>query len=101
MDELGIDYMIISWVTMCCKWWLVLTLSSHTAPLAHGENDSSVAEALATRANGYLYDNIKNNTERFGGFAMLSLHNATQAADELERAVKNYGYHGAFAYKLS
>ncbi|KAF2167454.1 hypothetical protein M409DRAFT_22262 [Zasmidium cellare ATCC 36951] len=82
MDDLGIDYMILS----------------HTAPLAQGVNESDAAEALATRANDYLGENIKNNTDRLGGFAMLSLHDPMQAANELERAVSNYGFHGAFMY---
>lgn len=82
MNEYGIDYMILS----------------HTAALAQDVVDPATAEKLATRANDYLWDNIKNNTDRFGGFCMLSLHDPAQAAAELDRTVTNYGYHGAFVY---
>ncbi|TFK52402.1 amidohydrolase 2 [Heliocybe sulcata] len=50
---------------------------------------------MATIANDYLYENIKNNTERFGGFAALSMHDPAQAAAELNRTVTKYGFVGA------
>ncbi|KAG6868483.1 hypothetical protein C0993_002248 [Termitomyces sp. T159_Od127] len=38
---------------------------------------------------------IRNDTTRFGGFASLSMHNATEAAQELRRAVNELGFLGA------
>ncbi len=38
---------------------------------------------------------ISNNTMRFGAFAALSMHNASQAAIELRRCVRVLGFHGA------
>ncbi|KAF2016818.1 amidohydrolase 2 [Aaosphaeria arxii CBS 175.79] len=79
MDEAGVDYMILS-------------LAS---PGIQGISDPAVAEELATRANNDIADAIANNTLRFGAFAALSMHNASQAACELRRAVQDLGFHGA------
>jgi predicted TIM-barrel fold metal-dependent hydrolase len=50
---------------------------------------------LARKTNDQLAAAIANNTVRFGGFASLSMHNATTAAHELKRAVVELGFLGA------
>ena len=46
-------------------------------------------------ANNELARQISNNTLRFGAFAALNIHNATLAAQELNRTVKDLGFLGA------
>jgi len=49
---------------------------------------------MAVTVNNILAESISNNTRRFGGFASLSMHNATNAALELRRTVKELGFLG-------
>ncbi|KAG6830138.1 hypothetical protein H0H92_002002 [Tricholoma furcatifolium] len=56
-----------------------------------GVSDPVAAAALAASVNNQLAAVISNGTDRFGGFAALSMHNATEAAQELTRAVKELG----------
>ncbi|KAH8878589.1 amidohydrolase 2, partial [Thozetella sp. PMI_491] len=79
MDETGVDYMVLS-------------LAS---PGIQSIANASVAEEVATRANDKFAEMVSNNTARFGAFAALSMHNASQAANELRRCVKELGFHGA------
>ncbi|KAG4431906.1 hypothetical protein IFR05_012618 [Cadophora sp. M221] len=79
MDELAVDYMVLS-------------LSS---PGIQAISNITLAEEVATRANNDIAASISNNTMRFGAFAALSMHNATQAANELKRCVQELGFHGA------
>ncbi|KAL3462642.1 amidohydrolase family protein [Aspergillus heterothallicus] len=79
MDETGVDYMVLSL----------------TSPGIQGISDPTLAERLATRANNDFASLISNNTMRFGAFAALSMHNATQAGIELRRCVQDFGFHGA------
>ncbi|KAH8652566.1 amidohydrolase family protein [Ilyonectria robusta] len=79
MDETGVDYMVLSL----------------TSPGIQGTLHVRLAEETATRANNDIAASISNNTMRFGAFAALSMHNATQTALELRRCVKNLGFHGA------
>ncbi|KAG6853420.1 hypothetical protein C0991_004533 [Blastosporella zonata] len=59
-------------------------------------SDPVAAAALAISVNDQLSAAISNNTARFGGFASLSMHNATEAAQELRRSVKELGLLGLF-----
>ncbi|KAJ6499080.1 amidohydrolase 2 [Mycena sanguinolenta] len=79
MDANGVDYMVISCASPCIQ----------------GISDPVAAEELARAVNDELAADIQNNTLRFGGFASLSMHNATNAAQELKRAVKKLGFLGA------
>ncbi|KAH7130921.1 amidohydrolase 2 [Dactylonectria macrodidyma] len=79
MDETGVDYMVLSL----------------TSPGIQGISDVRIAERVATQANDDIAATISNNTVRFGAFAALSMHNATQAALELRRCVEELGFHGA------
>ena len=69
---------------------------SCASPCIQGLSDSDAAAAMAITFNNKLASTIANNTERFGGFAALSMHNATEAALELKRAVKELGFFGIF-----
>ncbi|KAJ7702961.1 amidohydrolase 2 [Mycena rosella] len=79
MNANGVDYMVLSCVSPCIQ----------------GISDPVAAEALARTVNDDLAAAISNNTVRFGGFASLSMHNATTAAQELKRAVVDLGFLGA------
>lgn len=57
--------------------------------------DPKEAADNAVLANNWLYDQIKSNTKRFGGFAALSMHDPKTAADELTRCVKELGFVGS------
>jgi len=71
---------------------MVLSLIS---PGIQGISDPVSAQQTSIQANNDLAAVIANNTERFGGFAALSMHNATEAAQELKRAVTELGFLGA------
>ncbi|KAJ7346829.1 hypothetical protein DFH08DRAFT_869491 [Mycena albidolilacea] len=79
MDATGVDYMVVS----CAQ------------PCIQGISDQADAENMARIVNDQLAATIANNTLRFGGFASLSMHNATAAAQELQRAVVELGFLGA------
>ncbi|THU93386.1 hypothetical protein K435DRAFT_192334 [Dendrothele bispora CBS 962.96] len=79
MDENGIDFMILSCASPCIQ----------------GMSDPVEAARMAVNVNNQLAAQISNNTLRFGGFAALSMHNATEAALELNRTVKELGFFGA------
>ena len=73
---------------------------SCATPCIQGLSDTDSAAAMAVTFNNRLASTIANNTERFGGFAALSMHNATEAALELKRAVKELGFFGIFSVFL-
>ncbi|KAF8153948.1 amidohydrolase 2 [Crassisporium funariophilum] len=64
-------------------------------PCTQGIADPVAAASMAVFTNNQLASQISNNTERFGGFATLSMHNASEAALELQRTVKELGFLGA------
>jgi 2,3-dihydroxybenzoate decarboxylase len=67
---------------------------SCASPCIQGISDPQAAAAMAINVNNQLAAQIANNTLRFGGFAALSMHNATEAALELNRTVKELGFFG-------
>ncbi|KAF7759625.1 hypothetical protein Agabi119p4_11320 [Agaricus bisporus var. burnettii] len=79
MDENNIDFMVVSCANPCIQ----------------GLSDPVEAENMAVTVNNRLAETIANDTERFGGFASLSMHNATNAALELNRTVTELGFVGA------
>ncbi|KAG5338275.1 2,3-dihydroxybenzoate decarboxylase [Termitomyces sp. T112] len=79
MNENNIDFMVISCATPCVQ----------------GVSDPVAAAALAVNVNNQMAAAISNDTTRFGGFASLSMHNATEAAQELRRTVNDLGFLGA------
>jgi 2,3-dihydroxybenzoate decarboxylase len=68
---------------------------SCSTPCIQGIPDPDIAQEMAIKMNNELARQISNNTFRFGAFAALSMHNATLAAQELKRTVKELGFLGA------
>jgi 2,3-dihydroxybenzoate decarboxylase len=66
-----------------------------TAPGIQDFTDPKEAADNAVLANDWLYEQIKDNKDRFGGFAALSMHDPQTAADELRRCVTKYGFLGS------
>ncbi|PBK70216.1 amidohydrolase 2 [Armillaria solidipes] len=64
-------------------------------PCVQGVSDPEIAAAMAVDLNNNLADLISNNTLRFGAFAALAMHNASVAAQELNRTVTELGFLGA------
>jgi predicted TIM-barrel fold metal-dependent hydrolase len=79
MDATGIDYAILS-------------LNS---PGVQAETDAGEAVTSAKKVNDTLAEIVAAHHPRYGGFATLPLQDATAAADELERCVKQLGFYGA------
>ncbi|KAF9017938.1 amidohydrolase 2 [Rhodocollybia butyracea] len=79
MNENGIDYMVLSCASPCIQ----------------GISDPATAGAMAVHVNNVLASQISNSTHRFGAFAALSMHNASEAAAELKRTVEELGFLGA------
>jgi 2,3-dihydroxybenzoate decarboxylase len=71
------------------------TIYSHTVPGVQGISDKREAEEHARRGNDWIASEIRDYRERVGAFAALSMHDPAQAAGELERCVKMYGFHRA------
>ncbi|KAJ3813427.1 amidohydrolase 2 [Lentinula lateritia] len=67
---------------------------SCASPCIQGISDPTVANAMAINVNNQLAAQISNNTLRFGAFAALSMHNASEAAAELKRTVQELGFLG-------
>jgi 2,3-dihydroxybenzoate decarboxylase len=79
MDSDGIDFMVLS----------------QTTPGVQIEKDTAKATRLAREANDFLAERIRRHPARFGGFAHLALQDPMNAADELERCVRQLGFAGA------
>jgi 2,3-dihydroxybenzoate decarboxylase len=79
MDAAGIDYAILS----------------QTGPGVQGEPDRATALRRARENNDFLAARIAGHPTRFGGFAHLAMHDPREAADELERTVRQFGFKGA------
>ena len=79
MDQSGIAYAVLS----------------ATVPGVHLETDPRKATDLARRANDELAAEMQRQPARYGGFAALPLQEPPAAAEELERAVRQLGFHGA------
>jgi 2,3-dihydroxybenzoate decarboxylase len=71
------------------------TIISLTVPGIQGISDKALAEKTATETNDWAADKIKNNRDRMGAFACLSMHDPKQAGQELRRCVQELGFHGA------
>jgi predicted TIM-barrel fold metal-dependent hydrolase len=78
MDEGGIAKQIIS-------------ASMPGADLLEGDNGIEFAK----QTNDRLAEAVRSHPDRFGGFAHLPMRSPQAAADELERAVRDLGFHGA------
>jgi len=83
MDEAGIDMQVL----------FIGTLSQDEVR-ASEKLDASDATAIAKTINDGLSEVVKKYPKRFTGLAALPMGNPSQAADELERAVKELGLKG-------
>jgi 2,3-dihydroxybenzoate decarboxylase len=79
MDKAGIDIAVLSLFQ----------------PGIQGERDTAVAIRKAKTVNDTLAARIARHPARFRGFAVVPLQDPREAADELERAVKEFGFKGA------
>jgi 2,3-dihydroxybenzoate decarboxylase len=70
------------------------TICSLTVPGPQGERNVQAAEALARESNDWIAKEIGKFPGELGAFAAVSMHNPTQAAQELRRCIKEYGFHG-------
>jgi gamma-resorcylate decarboxylase len=85
MDRAGIQYAILSLNT----------------PGIQGEIDPATAVSDARLANDQLRSIIDTQPGRFGGFAALPMQDPKAAADELERAVHQLGFHAPLVNSFS
>jgi 2,3-dihydroxybenzoate decarboxylase len=79
MDENHVEYVVLSLA----------------GPGVQAEKDSAVAQRKARAVNDFLAREIQNRPSRYGGFAHLSMHDPDEAARELERCMRELGFHGA------
>jgi uncharacterized protein len=69
----------------------IISASMPGADLLEGRNGIE----FARQTNDRLADAVRAHPDRFGGFAHLPMRVPEAAADELERSVKELGFHGA------
>jgi uncharacterized protein len=69
----------------------VISASMPGADLLEGKNGIE----FARQTNDRLAQAVRAHPDRFGGFAHLPMRMPEAAADELERTVKDFGFHGA------
>jgi 2,3-dihydroxybenzoate decarboxylase len=81
MDKYGVDVQVLSFTS--------------PGPQAFAANE---AIPMATDANDRLAAAVKKHPTRFAGFAALPTAAPKEAADELERTVKQYGFKGAMIH---
>lgn len=79
MDAAGIDIFVLS----------------HTSPGVQAEKDAGLAVQRAHEANDYMQSLIKQNPDRYRGFAHLAMQDVGAASDELKRCVEEFGFLGA------
>ena len=68
---------------------------SHTVPGLESAIDPKKAAADASKINDFLAAQIERHPDRFGGFATLPTQSPQDAANELERCVRQLGFYGA------
>jgi 2,3-dihydroxybenzoate decarboxylase len=71
---------------------VVLSLSG---PGVQAERDAAVAVRKAREANDFLAKEIEKRPTRYSGFAHLALQDPVEAADELERCMRDLKFCGA------
>ncbi|MGB9116703.1 amidohydrolase family protein [Bradyrhizobium sp.] len=68
---------------------------SLAGPGVQVEPDRATAVRMAAGANDYLAKELQKSPDRYAGFGHLAMHDATAAADELERCMGDLGFSGA------
>jgi predicted TIM-barrel fold metal-dependent hydrolase len=79
MDAAGIDMQVLS----------------HVQPGVQTIKDPDLAIKLSKEVNDWLGEVVRTHPDRFAGFAMLPTQSPKDAADELDRTVKELGFKGA------
>jgi 2,3-dihydroxybenzoate decarboxylase len=79
MDKAGIDKAVLS----------------VSGPGVQAERDAALATKRAAEANDFLAETVARRPDRYAGFAHLALQDATGAAREIERSVRELGFKGA------
>lgn len=79
MDQNRIDFVVLS----------------IAGPGVQVEKDAARAERRAKASNDFLAAEIQKRPTRYGGFAHLAMQDPAEAAAELERCVRELGFHGA------
>jgi 2,3-dihydroxybenzoate decarboxylase len=72
--------------------FVVLSLAG---PGVQYEKNAAVASRRAKWVNDFLAAEVQKRPTRYGGFAHLAMHDPAEAAGELERCVRDLGFHGA------
>jgi 2,3-dihydroxybenzoate decarboxylase len=72
--------------------FVVLSLAG---PGVQVEKSPAVASRKSKLVNDFLAKEIQVCPTRYGGFAHLAMHNPAEAADELERCMRDLGFQGA------
>ena len=85
MDKHGIEMMILSL----------------NAPAVQAIHDVKRAIAVTKQANDVLAENVRRRPGRFAGFAALAMQDPDDAAEELTRCVKKFGFVGALVNGFS
>ena len=81
MDDAGVDQQVLSLTTPGLF-----------------DLDAADAVALQTTVNDQVADAVRRHPDRLQGFATLAPQRPEQAAAELERAVRDLGFHGALIF---
>lgn len=68
---------------------------SLAGPGVQVERRTDTAVRLARQVNDHLAEQMAHRPDRYGGFAHLAMQDPAQAADELERCVRELGMQGA------
>lgn len=79
MDQIGVEKAVLSLA----------------GPGVQAETLTDTAVQLARACNDFLAEKIAANPSRYGGFAHIALQDPTEAANELERCVRDLGMSGA------
>jgi len=77
------------------KAGIAKTVLSVSGPGVQAERDAAVATRKAREANDFLAEQIARHPDRYAGFAHLAVQDASGAARELERCVRELGFKGA------
>jgi 2,3-dihydroxybenzoate decarboxylase len=72
-----------------------ISVLSVSGPGVQGEKDVAKAVRIARTSNEFLAKKVASNTKRYRGFAHIALQDGKEAANELARCVKDYGFCGA------
>jgi 2,3-dihydroxybenzoate decarboxylase len=67
---------------------------SIAGPGVQAERDAAAATSKARKSNDFLAREIEKRPDRYSGFAHVALQNPHDAADELERCVRDLGFSG-------